>query len=60
MAKLPNIKSRGYEPDIVYPPTLFCRSCISLSPYLLEVFCSVLAPCRLGRYAVTECYKRYL
>ena len=28
-------------------------------PSVLEVFCSMLALWRLGRYAVTACYKRY-
>ena len=30
-----------------------------LKPSVLEVFCRMLALWRLGRYAVTACYKRY-
>ena len=32
---------------------------IFLKPSESEVFCSMLALWRLGRYAVTACYKRY-
>ena len=32
---------------------------IFLKPSVVEVFCSMLALWRLGRYAVTACYKRY-
>ena len=32
---------------------------IFLKPSVLEVICSMLALWRLGRYAVTACYKRY-
>ena len=46
---------------MVYPPTP--RGCFVdhnlLKPNVLEVFCSMLAFWRLGRYVVTACYKRY-
>ena len=35
------------------------KTMIFLKPSVLEVFCSMLALLRLGRYAVTACYKRY-
>ena len=32
---------------------------IVLKPSVLEVFCRMLSLWRLGRYALTACYKRY-
>ena len=49
----------GHEPDMVY---LAQRSFVDqdfLKPSVLEVFCSMLALWRLGRYAAAACYKRY-
>ena len=56
-----SLKDIGHEPDMVYlpPPGGVLSTMIFLKPSVLVVFCSMLALWRLGRYAVTACYKRY-
>ena len=56
----PSYSILGHEPDMVYlPQGGVLYTIIFLKPSVLEVFCSMLALWRLGRYAVTACYKRY-